>query len=364
MDMDRQFVQLAKLALGGRQGEVSGLVRRTLLSLLKRRPDLTVPIQEVVALAAGNPARTVASLPLPVDVDSRLALLRKELITDFSPEPVWSPILGKMLQSVLAEREKEHDLFSAGLAPTRSLLFVGQPGVGKTIAARWLAFRLGRPLLTLDLATVMSSFLGKTGNNIRVVLEYARRSPTVLLLDEFDAIAKRRDDTTEVGELKRLVTVLLQAIDDWPSDGLLIAASNHPDLLDHAVWRRFDQTLVFPMPTFYEIRETISRLVTEVISDDARNLLAASLAGSSFAEVTRVVYGARRNEIMTGITLERSVLGTVSDLCADADKKRKLQIARALDSCNRGQREISSLTGLSRDTLRKNKIGILKRKAG
>ena len=94
----------------------------------------------------------------------------------------------------------------------------------------------------------MSSYLGRTGSNIRHVLDYAKGVDGVLLLDELDAIAKRRDDATDVGELKRLVTVLLQEIDDWPSSGLLIAATNHPGLLDPAVWRRFELRVSFPMP--------------------------------------------------------------------------------------------------------------------
>jgi len=98
----------------------------------------------------------------------------------------------------------------------------------------------------------MSSFLGKTGSNIRVVLDFARRQPCVLLLDEFDAITKRRDDSAEIGELKRLVTVLIQAIDEWPADGLLVAATNHPELLDPAIWRRFDRVVEFPLPTSSE----------------------------------------------------------------------------------------------------------------
>src|SRR5665213_3572636 len=122
------------------------------------------------------------------------------------------------------------------------------PGVGKTLAARWIARELHRPLLTLDLSAVMSSFLGRTGANVRHVLDYAKGVDCVLLLDELDSIAKRRDDASDVGELKRLVTVLLQEIDDWPSTGLLIAATNHSDLLDPAVWRRFEMRVNFPMP--------------------------------------------------------------------------------------------------------------------
>ena len=132
-------------------------------------------------------------------------------------EPVFSPNIARQLKAIVEERLNPHALRAAGLEPTRTALFVGPPGVGKTMAARWVARELGRPLLTLDLAAVMSSYLGRTGSNLRLVLDYAKAIDCVLLLDELDAIAKRRDDREEIGELKRLVTVLIQQIDDWPS---------------------------------------------------------------------------------------------------------------------------------------------------
>jgi len=116
------------------------------------------------------------------------------------------------------------------------------------MAARRLAADLGLPLAELDLATAVSSLLGRTGLNLRRVFDYARRVPCLLFLDEFDAVAKRRDDLSDVGELKRAVNVLLKEMEAWPAASVLAAATNHPALLDPAVFRRFDLVVELPLP--------------------------------------------------------------------------------------------------------------------
>lgn len=105
-------------------------------------------------------------------------------------EPVWNTDISKKLESIVNERENAVSLFKAGLEPVKTVLLSGLPGVGKTMSAHWLAAKLNLPLLTLDLSSVMSSLLGKTGNNIKSVMDYAKEKPCVLLLDEFDAVAK------------------------------------------------------------------------------------------------------------------------------------------------------------------------------
>jgi SpoVK/Ycf46/Vps4 family AAA+-type ATPase len=357
-DIESEFVHLARLALEGSRSDVAALVKRAIRPILRQRPDLTDLAKRVLALAAQDgPVRAQReSHPLPVDLDSRLELLRREPIPEMGVEPTWPASVAQELKAVLDERRIEAELRDAGVAPTRSLLLIGPPGVGKTLAARWIARQLCRPLLTLDLAAVMSSFLGRTGNNIRVVLDYARRTPSVLLLDEFDAIAKRRDDSADVGELKRLVTVLLQAVDEWPTEGLLVAATNHPDLLDPAVWRRFDRVIRFPLPTSEDIILLLATLLSadcDALPSDQATILAALFGGQSFADITREVVAARRSAIVNRISLPVALDDLAARLSHQATTAQRIEVARTLQRQNVSQRSISRTTGLSRDTIRK-----------
>jgi len=349
---------LARLALDGNPRDITAVIRRTLQPILRERPDLADLAKRILARAAADSLlrSQSASQPLPVDSDSRLELLRSEPVPEIPIEPTWPSAVARELTSVLAERKIEAELRDAGVPPTRSLLLVGPPGVGKTLAARWMARQLGRPLLTLDLAAVMSSFLGRTGNNIRTVLDYAQQKPSVLLLDEFDAIAKRRDDAVEVGELKRLVTVLLQTIDDWPMEGLLIGATNHPDLLDPAVWRRFDRVIQFPLPS---IEDAVSVLNTLLAADRADlsvgqvTLLGTLFQGKSFADITRAILAAKRSAIVSHVALSSILDGVAQQMTQQSTIEQRIDVAKALQNQGMSQRSVSRVTGLSRDTIRK-----------
>jgi SpoVK/Ycf46/Vps4 family AAA+-type ATPase len=205
----------------------------------------------------------------------------------------------------------------------------------------------------LNLGSVMSSFLGRTGANLRQVLAYASKQPCVLLLDELDAIAKRRDDRGEIGELKRLVTVLIQQIDDWPSSGVLLAATNHPDLLDPAIWRRFDLHVEFPIPN----EESITRFVEGTLTPyfpmarEWSAFLAVAFVGLSFSDIERELSAVRRSAALRGAPLEEQFAGLLTN--KSIPKTRRIHLATALvDQGLLSQRRARELTGVARDTIR------------
>lgn len=357
-DIFDDYVHLVRLALEGQQKDVLLLAKKNLKQLTKNRPDLEEQLRQIIGDYANNSKalRGNLSQPVPIDIDSKLELLRKEFIT-FENDPVWPENVFTALSSVIEERKYEKELQKNGLAPTRTILFIGPPGVGKTLAAKWLSYQLNRPLFTLDLAAVMSSFLGRTGNNIRAVLNYAQKTTSVLLLDEFDAVAKRRNDDSEVGELKRLVNVLLQAVDEWPSEGILIAATNHPELLDPAVWRRFERVVEFPNPSKAEIKSTIYDLIPieEAFKiEKLIEILAVLFEGMSFAEVVRQINNVRRDSVVKNIDLSDGLNKLVEGLCKNLDRNKRLDVALKLIESGASQRKVSDIVGVSRDTLRKH----------
>lgn len=351
-----ELVQIARLALTGRSQDVQTYIQRLARRYRESFPAVASQLTELLreSPTRSSPLRREATAPLPVDLETRLELLRVEDSPVLEIEPVWDAAAKASLDQILFERHREKELIKQGLSPTRSIIFTGPPGVGKTLAARWIARELHRPLLTLDLSAVMSSFLGRTGANVRHVLDYAKGIDGVLLLDELDAIAKRRDDATDVGELKRLVTVLLQEIDDWPATGLLIAATNHADLLDPAVWRRFEVRIEFPMPSDESVRRAIRTFFgADKISNVWLEVLAVSLRRLSFSDIERQVLIARRAAVIRAVPLEQTLAELVQNRMQPLPRRERGEIALWLTEAGISQRQVHELTGVSRDTIRK-----------
>ncbi len=337
----------------GAKGDTLGfqtLVRRLASKLRKSDPGFAATLISQIPTTSGLRG-TAPIVPAPVDADSRQKLLIEHYPVQLDHEPVWGGTLKTELNRIVFEREQADQLFESGLMPVRSMIFEGAPGLGKTLAAKWLARELDLPLLILDLSTVMSSFLGKTGSNIRAVLNHASTFPCILLLDEFDAIAKRRDDDHDVGELKRLVTVLLQAIDDWPPASVLIAATNHGELLDPAVWRRFDLNIEFTYPNLASI-ERFLRM--RKIDDATLPLMSGVFIDKSFSDIERTINHLRKSSFLE----KRPLLDVFTDYYANSptlsDKKtqRNIRVIK-LHTEGNSQREIYRLTGISRPTIKK-----------
>ena len=353
-DIEADFLHLARIALSGRSQDVQIVIHRIAKRYRSSAPDLAEALSTLLleSPSLASPLRQ-SELPLPVDADTRLRLMRVETNPRLDHDPVFSPDLADSLNQLIKERQNPDALFRVGLEPARTVLFLGPPGVGKTMAAHWFAQQLKKPLVILDLAAVMSSYLGRTGSNVRRVLEYAKHADCVLLLDELDAIAKRRDDREEIGELKRLVTVLIQQIDDWPSSTALLGATNHPDLLDPAIWRRFELHVNFPLPDEIGVAQFIENLLAPYFPPAKKwaGVLGIIFAGRSFSDIERDLLTARRNAALGKESLDDQLAVFVSQ--GKLTKSARIDITTSLVQQGLlSQRKAHDLTGISRDTIR------------
>ncbi len=359
-EIEADFLKLARVALSGRVQDIQLLIHRATKKYKGIFPELSDRLLSLLqeSPTRSSPLRKQSDIPLPVDIDSRLQLLRLDE-KPLDHNPVLSESLKKDIHQLLSERRNVKALYNLGLFPTKSILFTGPPGVGKTLTARWIANELNRPLLALDLSAVMSSYLGRTGNNIRFVLDYAKSIDCVLLLDELDAIAKRRDDQSEIGELKRLVTVLLQEIDDWPPTGLLIAATNHSGLLDPAVWRRFEMALTFEYPTADQIKEFVVEQIKPFVQDFDHwaEILSYVYIGKSFSDIEKNILNLRKASVMNNLPLQELIEDDIKKQTIGS-QTQKIQLISSLTKLGMSQRKISELTGIARETIRKNVIPV------
>lgn len=307
---------IPRLVRAGLEGDVRSLellAKTAMRRLRSSRPDLAEQISKALSSygVGVSSLRSVGLASLPRDQDSRLALVRVVEPVGMEP-PILNPETHQAVTRFLFERENAERLLSQGLNPPTSMILTGPPGVGKTYLAMWIASELRLPLLILDLASAVSAYLGKTGQNLKAVLDYARERETVLLLDEFDAVAKRRDDAADLGELKRIVNVLLKELEDWPCHSLVIAATNHPDLIDPAIWRRFDKTLSLSLPGPQERQQILMRhLGGRMRPEEASNLipvLSRLLDGTSCSLLVKFAEAVCRRVVLDQVTMAEAIL--------------------------------------------------------
>ncbi len=366
--IESDFANLARLAASGAHEDTRLLLARLVRKYRQQRPELASLLDQSLKasqtrsagnaiLRRGAPITEPGEVPLPVDGDSRLALIRVFDDRAGLPPPILPGSVHDAIGAIIRERQERERLAARGISPTRSAILVGPPGVGKTLSARWIASALGKPLWVLDLTAVMSSLLGKTGNNLRAALDHAKQHAAVLLLDEIDAIAKRRSDESDIGELKRLVTVMLQEVDQWPDTGLLLAATNHPELVDPALWRRFDLVLKFDAPDAAAIATAIQRFLGDDLTLFASwiDVLAAGLQGQSLSDVERSINALRRGHALQTAPLEQLIGSALGQRQEALSKAERLNLAIALAKAGQHTHmQISQMTGVARDTIRKH----------
>lgn len=177
---------------------------------------------------------------------------------------VLSPALREQVDELIQEQVHTGLLRSNSLEPRHTLLLIGPPGNGKTSLAEAIATELGRLFLTVRYESLIGSYLGETATRLRKVIDFADRTPCILFFDEFDAVGKERGDSQETGEMKRVVSSLLVQMDSLPSSSIVVCATNHPEMLDRAVWRRFELKLVMEPPGEAELR-LFYRLLSDAI---------------------------------------------------------------------------------------------------
>ncbi len=219
-------------------------------------------------------------------------------------------VVDRAVREIVEEQHRAELLRSHNLEPRHRVLLAGPPGNGKTSLAEALATALMAPLCVVRYESVVASYLGETSTRLQRLFDYVRTRRCVLFFDEFDTLGKERGDEHETGEIKRVVSTLLLQIDRLPSYVVVVTATNHPELLDRAVWRRFQLRLHLPSPGPAEISEWLCRFEQRVGQEFGRSItsLASELSGASFGEVEEFALGVLRQQVLAGPTADHRAI--------------------------------------------------------
>lgn len=345
--------KLIRAALNNDRKNIESIALTLGRKLKKEDPDTSAEIMRILACtnSGTDVMRSMDLSPVPVDRETRNRLVNLE-------EPVFveNPILLEAemeeLNQFIQERSLLNKFLEEDIVPPNSILLHGNPGVGKTYISKWLSYKLNMPIVTLDLANSISSYLGRSGQNIKSIFQYAKEQNVILFLDEIDAIAKRRDDATDLGELKRLVNVLLKELESCPVTCIVIGATNHPELLDRAIWRRFDRNIEISLPEKEQRMmllqrgmgkryEEIDNGIVKIIVDGTEQMSAADLCKMCEHIKRRII-------INPEYTITFCVLREYCEFVGMRTKEQKVMICKALkNNCKKiSVKKISELTGI------------------
>jgi SpoVK/Ycf46/Vps4 family AAA+-type ATPase len=211
--------------------------------------------------------------------------------------------LSERLCRVLLEHRQQKKLRAHGLNPRRKLLLIGPPGTGKTMTASALAGELHLPLFTIMLEGLITKFMGETAAKLRLVFDAIRQTDGVYFFDEFDALGTHRSQSNDVGEIRRVLNSFLQLLEKDASQSLIIAATNHPQLLDRALFRRFDDVIEYQLPDSEVVKEILERkLATFQAADMEWSRILPATDGLSHADLVRASEDAAKRVVLNGST--------------------------------------------------------------
>lgn len=296
---------------------------------------------------------------MPKDKDSSLELIDILHPTIKLTDVALSDNVKVVLEQIIKEQKNVEKLISSGVSPTNRVLFCGPPGCGKTMTANAIAGELNMPIAYVRLDGLVSSYLGQTGANLRKIFEFVKDKRIMLFLDEFDAIGKKRDDRNELGELKRVVTTLLQNMDGLPANVFLVAATNHHHLLDPAIWRRFETSLMLELPDERQREEIVDKYIQSYLSDykvDKKAIitLTDNMSGAqivNFLESLTKYCIIEKNDKIIEIEDLARIWVKHKTLFISSESKDYITLLSELNKSGVSMRTIENITGIPKSTL-------------
>lgn len=366
------YTEIVKIIEGGIVGDKEKVLNyaNVLADNLEKQGEiaLTKKIRSVLTNKKGTLTSLDSFSTKPVDAESRMEIVEITMPQISNSQIVLSKYVEEEIGGFIKCYKRRDSLLKAGVELSNSLLLYGPPGCGKTTVAQYISTITELPLVTARLDGLVSSLLGSTAKNIRKIFDYTAKRECILFLDEFDVIAKLRDDKNELGELKRVVNSLIQNIDSLNNNSILIAATNHHELLDPAIWRRFSKVITLEKPQ----KEIIGKLLTifldntnnSILGNDKRmEQLEIAFDGFSHSAIRTVISNTIRNSIIrekgtvTGCDVLREIYFHKNHSIEDED-----ELIRYLLKNNGTHKEINESLGIPLrriQTVSKSKGGII-----